>query len=228
MKTLSRAILGLSLVLLTTTPVFATSFTLNQSTCCGIGPFGTVTLTTVDSDTVDVLVSLKPGIGFVDTGTAAPGNHPDFAWTLDSNIGSGTGAISIHYVQVGGDGWTLYNQRTSPITMSDGFGAYQFALYCNGAEACGPGASHPNFGPLQFQLTRNGGLTVDSFIANAEGTFFAADIINGAPNGNTGLVRTTAKDRDITVTAVPEPATLTLVGLGVIGVTRRLRRKREA
>src|SRR3954465_10223091 len=150
MKTLSQVILGLSLVFFSSAPASAISFTLNQSTCCGIGPFGTVTLTDVNSTTVDVLVTLAPGVGFVDSGSAAPGNHPDFAFNLSGPLT----AVNVIYVQTAGDGWTTYDPHSSPTDMSDSFGTYQFGLYCNGAIACGPGASHPNFGPLEFEVTR--------------------------------------------------------------------------
>jgi hypothetical protein len=222
MKALAfRAVLVFAAVLSISKPAFANSFTLNQSGCCGLGPFGTVTLSVVDSDTVDVLVTLNPtpAIAFVDTGNGPPGDHPDFAWNLSGSL---TG-VSIAIIQSGGDGWTFYDVHSSPITMSNSYGTYQFALYCNGIPACGPGASNPNFGPLEFQVTRTGGITESSFVPNDAGSIFVADIINGVPNGNTGLVRTTGQDRGIT--AVPEPATLTLVGLGVFGLAKRARRK---
>ena len=215
-----RAVLILAALLIMTGPALAASFTLNQSGCCGTGPFGTVTLSQFDANNVDILVTLNPGIGFVDTGTAAPGNHPDFAFTL---AGSPV-ALSITVLLSAGDGWNVYDQQSSPVTMSDGYGTYEVGLYCNGAPACGPGASQPNYGPVQFRVTSTG-ILVSSFVANAEGTIFVADIINGAPNGNgaTGLIRATAIDR--TITAVPEPATLMRVGAGLVGLAKRARRK---
>lgn len=201
--------------LATSKPALAGSFTLNQSGCCGVGPFGSVTLSQVDLDTVDVLVDLNDGIGFVDSGSAPPGNHPSFAWNL---FGAPAG-VSVSVVQNGGDGWTFYDQHLAPVTMSNSYGTYQFALYCNFGPSCGPGASHPNFGPLEFHVTL-AGITENSFVANAAGSIFVADI---ASNGITGLVRATTSDR--TLTEVPEPATLTLVGFGLFGVATRARRK---
>ncbi len=104
---------------LAATPALASplsaSFILNQSACCGSGPFGTVTLTEDGAGGVDVLLDLASGVGLVDTGSAAPGNHPDFAWTLD---GSPSG-VSVSIVQDGGDDWTFYDVQGTPVSMSD-------------------------------------------------------------------------------------------------------------
>ncbi len=221
-KLMLRGIIVCAVLLAMSGRASAASFTLNDSGCCGVGPFGTVVLTQMGTNTVDILVDLRDGVAFVDTGSAAPGNHPDFAWTLSSSLA--TAGISVAIVQDGGDDWAFYNVRSAPITMSDGFGTYQFALYCNAGPSCGPGASHPNFGPLEFKVTIPTGLSVSDFVANSAGTFFASDIINGGQSGNgkTGLVRATGERQ---ITAVPEPATLVLVGAGLLGIAKRSKRK---
>ena len=136
-----------------------------------LGGYGTITVTQAAANVVDVLVTLNSGVEFVNTGSSAPGNHPDLAFTLAGDDSIGGAAI----LQDGaGDAWDwdFYDVHSSPVSLSDGFGQYEYALYCSN---CGNGDSNGNPGPLEFQITL-AGITPQSFIANDEGTVFAADI----------------------------------------------------
>jgi hypothetical protein len=79
--------------------VWLGSSILNQSNCCGTGPFGTVAGVQTDADTVTITVTLNSGFQFINTGFDAV-----FAFTTDEAVsvtatstGGGTGS---------GTGWT--------------------------------------------------------------------------------------------------------------------------
>jgi hypothetical protein len=168
----------------------ATIFTLNQSGCCGTGPFGTVALTQIDADTVHVLETLNSGDQFVKTGAGEALQFNVSGTILIDNLTSGFTAGS------GGD-------TGSP------FGSFAHFVACSG---CGSGASSPLPGPLAFDVTRASGLLISDFTANSGGYYFASDIIAGAggPTGNVAANSFT--------TAVPEPVSLSLVGITLLGL----------
>jgi len=195
-------------------PMANAAIVLNVSDGNGTGPFGTVTLTQVDSNTVNVLVALNasPQYQFVDTGS-----HDTFGFNL-----LGSPAVTFSNITAGFYAGTGF---------SNGFaGTFTYSLNCSSAagkppDACANGASSPAPGPLSFNVDRTvGNLSVSDFIANASGFTFAADVFGPSPTGGnfTGLVESRG-----TQPPVPEPITSSLVGTGLIGLFFLHRRTRR-
>ena len=115
---------------------------------CAPGPFGTITVSSVNANTVDVLASLNPGNRFVDTG----GGHEALTWDI-----LGHPAITIGPLPEGFE--------IGPVNDGvPGMGSFYYSIDCPG---CGPGASHAKGGSLEFTITVAGGLTPEMFIRTA-------------------------------------------------------------
>ena len=180
-----------------------TIFTLTQDACtgtCGVSPFDTISLVQTTSTLVTVTETLAANERFVGGGAGD---------ALEFNV---VGPITIGGITPG------FAIGPAP-DMASAFGDFLESVTCT---ACtGAGAGNPK-GPLTFTVTSATGVSISNFIANAGGFFFAADIVGN--NGNTGNVA--AKGLSVT-SSVPEPLSLSLVGVGLIGLGL-LRRRRSA
>jgi len=184
------------------------AFTLTTDGCtggCGTGPYGVVTLDdSVGPNAVNINVTLFDPYKFVATGAGASleFNLAGNPVLTDSNFSSITPGFGF----AGSD-------------PSGAFGAFMYTVDCLVPSGCGSGGSSPNPGPLSFDVNLTG-VTLNSFIANNGGWFFASDITGVV---NTGLV---AANGPSTPPSVPEPASLTLLGSGLAFAASKLRRKK--
>ena len=203
MRALSRLAVALTFVSLSGAVVKAdTLFTGSQTGLCCFD----VNLHQVDSNNMQVTVSLTDGAQyFVSTGA---GNHPGFAFNL-------AGDPTISVTSISGP-WTLSDVHLSSVaTNGPSLGTFDYFI-----DNPGPGASKHNDGPLVFNIFDSTGISYSDFIANSNGYYFAADIMNAA--GQTGM---SGINDPGTTPAVPEPSSIALLGTGVLTAAGFVRRK---
>lgn len=183
------------------------TFNLNTGSTLPNQQYGTIKLTTDGSGGIEVQISLLAGNRIVHTG---------FDVSVAFNY-TGSGQIGV----TGLPGtYSLFNSGNPSAIGMDGFGAFEYGVLFN---ANGGGAGTDS--SLTFTITRIGGFaSVNELLqlsTNPPGSiesFFAVDIICDSCQGATGVVGTTGEP-------VPEPASMLLLGSGLVTLAAGLRKR---
>ena len=156
---------------------------------CGTPPFGEVLLNQVGSDVL-FTVTLYDESTFVRTGA---GSFMSFLFN----------GVEVEESDISGAGLTA----DSGAFGTGASGAFEFGVYFTGQETGGKG----NAGPLVF--TVQDALIEDLIQVNDRNQIFIADIYS-SQTGLTGLVDVSSGGTP----TVPEPSTMVLLGLGLLGM----------
>jgi hypothetical protein len=205
-------------VLLVNVPAKASTLTFDLTksfqsgnTCTGCGPFGTVTVSSVTADEVQITLTPAPG-GVYAFGGAGHSMLFDL---------SGNPTITDFQVVTAPTNSTAGDfsfSQAPPVIMADGTGSWNDAVTCGSCT----GTSMNIHGTLTVDLTAATAIAPSSFMKNANGLYFGSDL--GVPNGSGGLFTGDVAATSVAPVPLPAAAWLMLSGLGGLGAMARKRK----
>lgn len=174
---------------------------------------GTITLTQDGTNSVIIDLTLQSGYGILNTG----GQHTPFAFDLNGTLSGLTAAFVTPQIPADASEFTLDTSGGSNTP----YGSFNAAVdYSPPAQGKGNGSSNAYYGDLQITLTRSTGLDTADFLPNTLGYYFSADLTNGSNTGSQAWALELPRK-------VPEPATLGLLGAGLVAGAAMRRRSRS-
>ena len=218
-----------------TTYSFDLTSTANQS--LGAGTLANVKLTQTSATKVDVLVTLASST----YSYAGTGVGPSFVFSLMPEFGSSLVTLTGSSLSSGMFNVLPYVARVTDPDNSTDYNLTPDGIFTNAIALSSNGSSAKYGAPLTFSITNTGaqGISLASFTTSYErnngqqgGYAFVLDMLNGTRTGSAAFLGLKPTSITIPTTTgnngeqnVPEPASLALMGLGMLAFAARRKQK---